>query len=69
VKNQNLRHIYKYILDFLSRFLRIWLQSFNEVLILPKKIFCQEKSKEVSKTPNFMLISNPLKKFVKNAPK
>ncbi len=47
-------HLQNTFFDFLSRFLRIWLQSLKKVLIWPK---------------NFTLISNPLKKLLKNAPK
>ncbi len=50
----NLRHILKKrILVFVSRFLRVWLQIFQKVLIWPKM------------TQNLTLISNPLKKLLK----
>ncbi len=32
-------HLQNLFFDFLSRFLRVWLQSFQNVLIWPKKIF------------------------------
>ncbi len=50
-------HLRNTFFDFLSRFLRVWLQSLKKVLIWPKNF------------KNFMLISNPLKKLWKNAPK
>ncbi len=62
-------HLQNTFFDFLSRFLRVWLQSSKKVLIWPKKIFFLKKSKKVSKTQNFTLISNPLKRLWKNAPK
>jgi hypothetical protein len=46
--------------DFLRRFLRIWLQSLQKVLICPQIFFF--KSKKISKNAEFTLISNPLKK-------
>jgi hypothetical protein len=56
--------------DFLSRFLRVWLQSLKKVLIWPKKYFFLKKNqKRCQKTQNFTLISNPLKKLWKNAHK
>ncbi len=39
--------------------------NFEKVLISPKFV----GSKKVSKKENFMLISNQMKKFLKNAPK
>ncbi len=62
-------HLLDTFFDFLSRFLRVWLQSLKKVLIWPKKKLFLKKSKKVSKTQNFTLISNPLKKLLKNAPK
>jgi hypothetical protein len=56
-------HLRNKCFDFLSRFLRVRLQSLKKVLIWPKK------SKKVSKMQNFTLISNPLKKLLTTAPK
>jgi hypothetical protein len=43
---------------------RLGIQSFEKMLIRAKKI-----QYEYQKTQNFMLISNPLKKFLKNVQK
>ncbi len=54
-------HLQNKYFDFLSHFLRVWLQSLKKVLIWPKKLNrCQ-------KTQNFTLILNLLKKLWKNA--
>ncbi len=60
-------HLPDTFFDFLSRFLRVWLQSLKKVLIWPQKNFFLKKLKKVSKTQNFTLISNLLKKLWKNA--
>jgi hypothetical protein len=39
-------HLQNTFFDFLSRFLRVWLQSLKKVLIWPKKIFVFEKIKK-----------------------
>ncbi len=62
-------HLQNTFLDFLSRFLRVWLWSLKKVLIWPKKIFLWKNQERCQKTQNFTLISNPLKKLWKNAPK
>ncbi len=62
-------HLLNTYFDFLSRFLRVWLQSLKKVLIWPKKIFFWKNWKSFQKTQNFTLISNTLKKLWKNAPK
>ena len=63
-------HLQNTFFDFLSRFLRVWLQSLKKVLIWPKKKLFLKKSKKVSKNAEFHAeISNPLKKLWKNAPK
>ncbi len=68
VQNWNLRHIYWIrFFDFLSRFLRVWLQSLKKVLIWPTNFFLFQK--RCQKTQNFTLITNPLKMLFKNAPK
>ena len=70
MQNWNLRHIYKIrFFDFLSRFLRVVLQSLKKVLIWPKNFFFSQYRKRCQNTQNFTLISNPLKKLLKNAPK
>ncbi len=60
-------HLQNTSFDFLSRFSRVWLQSLKKLLIRPKKKFFL--SKNVSKNANFMLISDPLKKLLKNIQK
>jgi hypothetical protein len=45
-------HLQYTFFDFLSGFLCVWLQSFQKVLILTKKIFGQ-KSKKISKNAKF----------------
>ncbi len=62
-------HLLNTFFDFLSRFLRIWLQSLKKYYYDLKKIFLQKNKKRCQKTQNFTLISNPLKKLLKNAPK
>jgi hypothetical protein len=56
-------------LDVWRRFLRHWLKSLKKVLVWPKKNCLEKNQKRYQKTQNFMLISNPLKKFFKNAQK
>ena len=53
----------------MSRFLRICSQSSKKVQIWPKKNFFWKNRKRCQKTQNFTLISNPLKKLLKNAHK
>ena len=62
-------HLQNTFFDFLSRFLCVWLQSLKEVQIWPKNIFFFLNQKRCQKTQNFTLISNPLKKLLKNARK
>jgi hypothetical protein len=62
-------HLLNTFFDFLSRFLRVWLQSLKKVLIWPKINFFEKNRKRCQKTQNSTLISNPLKKLWKNAPK
>ncbi len=61
-------HLQNTFFDFLSRFLRIWLQSLQKVLIWPKTIFF-EKSKIISKNAEFHADFESVEKVVKNAPK
>jgi hypothetical protein len=62
-------HLLNTFFDFLSRFLRICSQSSKKVLIWRQKKLFWQNQKMCQKTQNFTLISNPLKKFWKNAPK
>ncbi len=62
-------HLLNRFFDFLSRFLRVWLQSLKKVLIWPKKNFFVKNQKRCQKTQNSTLILNPLKKLWKNAQK
>ncbi len=59
-------HLINTLFDFLSRFLRVWLQSLKKVLIWPKKFFI---SKKVSKNAEFHADFEPVEKVIKNAPK
>ncbi len=58
-------HLLNTFFNFLSHFLRVWLQSLKKVLIWPKIFFFFNQKR----FQNFTLISNPLKKLLKNAPK
>jgi hypothetical protein len=59
-------HLQNTFFDFLSRFLRVWLQSLKKVLISYYLTnFFLKKSKRCQKTQNFTLISNPLNKLLK----
>ncbi len=59
-------HLLNTFLDLLSRFLRVLLQGFKEVIIWPYKNFYLEKNRErCQKMQTLTLISNPLKKFKK----
>ncbi len=60
-KLKSKKHLQNRFFWFLSRFLRVWLQSLKKVLIWPKVFF---SIKKVSKTQNFMLILNPLLKSI-----
>ncbi len=61
-------HLQNRFFDFLSRFLRIWLQSLEKLQIWPKKN-CILKNQKGIKKQNFTLISNPLKNLLANVPK
>ncbi len=67
-KMKSKTHLQDTFFDFLGRFLRVWLQSFQKVLYDKTKLFGKNQ-KRYQKTKNFTLISNPLKKLFKNAPK
>jgi hypothetical protein len=64
-------HLQNRFFDFLSRFLRVWLQSLKKVLIWPKKIFFLKKSKKVSKNAEFHAdfesVEKGVKKFTKKS--
>ncbi len=62
-------HLQNTFFDFLSRFLRVWLQSLKKVLIWPKNFFLLKKSKKVSKNAEFHADFESVEKVVKNAPK
>ncbi len=61
-------HLQNTLFDFLSRFLRVWLQSLKKVPIWPNNFFLK-KSKKVSKNAEFHADFESVKKVVKNAPK
>jgi len=54
----------KKVFRFLSRLVRICIQSLEKMLIRAQRFFF-EKSIWVLKTQNFMMILNPFKKFEK----
>ncbi len=62
-------HLLNTFFDFLSRFLRVWLQSLKKVLIWPKTNFFLKKSKKVSKNAEFYADFESVEKVIKNAPK
>jgi hypothetical protein len=62
-------HLPNTFYDFLSRFLRIWLQSLKKILIWPKKKFFLQKSKKVSKNAIFHVDLESVEKIVKKCTK
>ncbi len=62
-------HLQNTFFDFLSRFLRVWLQSLKKVLIWPKKNFFFFKSKKVSKNAEFHADFESVEKVVKKCTK
>jgi hypothetical protein len=60
-------HLQNRFFDFLSRFLRVWLQSLKKVLIWPKTFFL--KSKKVSKNAKFHADFESGEKVVKKCTK
>jgi hypothetical protein len=68
-KMKSKTHLLNKFFDFLSRFLRVWLQSLKKVLIWHKKIFFLKKSKKVPKNAEFHADFESVKKLWKNAPK
>ncbi len=61
-------HLINKFFDFLSRFLRVWLQSLKKVLIWPIKNFF-EKIKKVSKNAEFHADFESVEKVVKKCTK
>ncbi len=62
-------HLLDTFFDFLSRFLRIWLQSLKKVLIWPKKKYFFEKSEKVSKNAEFHADFESVEKIAKKCTK
>ncbi len=62
-------HLLNRFFDFLSRFLRVWLQSLKKKLIWPKKNFLGKKSKKVSKNAEFHADFESVEKVVKKCTK
>jgi hypothetical protein len=60
-------HLQNRFFDFLSRFLRVWLQSLKKILFLKKKFFF--KSKKVSKNAEFDADFESVEKVVKKCTK
>ncbi len=59
-------HLQNMFFDFLSRFLRVWLQSLKKVLIWPlKNIFLKKSKKVVSKNAEFLVDFESVEKAVK----
>ncbi len=62
-------HLQNTFFDFLSRFLRVWLQSWKKVLIWPKTNSFLKKSKKVSKNAEFHADFESVEKVVKKCAK
>jgi hypothetical protein len=60
-------HLLNTFFDFLSRFLRVRLQSLQKVLKRPHNFFLQKKSKKISKNAEFHADFKSIEKVVKNA--
>jgi hypothetical protein len=58
-------HLPNTFFDFLSRFLRVWLQSLKKVQIWPLKKKMLKKSKKVSKHAEFYADFESVEKVVK----
>ncbi len=62
-------HLQNTFFDFMSLFLRVWLQSLKKVLIWPKKKIFLKKSKKVPKNAEFHADFESVEKVVKKAHK
>ncbi len=62
-------HLQNTFFDFLSRFLRVWLQSLKKVLIWPKKKIFLKKSQKVLKNAEFHADFDSVEKVVKKCTK
>ncbi len=62
-------HLQNTFFDFLSRFLRVRLQSLQKVQIWPKKIFLCKKSENTSKNSEFHADFESIEKVVKKCAK
>ncbi len=62
-------HLQNTFFDFLSRFLRIWFQSLQKVLVWPQKFFLAKIQKIYKKNAKFHADFESVEKVVKNAPK
>ncbi len=62
-------HLQNTFFDFLSCFLRIWLQSLKKLLKWPLKNFFAKKSKKVSKNAEFHADFESVEKVVKKCTK
>ena len=62
-------HLQNTFFDFLSRFLRVWLQSLKKVQIWPLKKIFLKKSKKVSKNAEFYTDFESVEKVVKKCAK
>jgi hypothetical protein len=68
-KLKSKKHLQNTFFDFLSRFLRIWLQSLQKVLIWPQKFFFSKNSIWVSKNAEFHADFESVEKVVKKCTK
>ncbi len=59
----------KYVFWFFEPFFARLASKFQKMVIWPNKFFLGKNQKRYQKTQNFTLISNPLKKFLKNTQK
>jgi hypothetical protein len=62
-------HLQNRFFDFLNRFLRIWLQSLQKVLIWPQKNCLGKKSKKISKNAEFHADFESVEKSVRKCTK
>ncbi len=62
-------HLLNMFFDFLSRFLRVRLQSLQKVIICPPKNFCGTKSEKILKNAEVDADFESVEKVLKNAQK